>query len=349
VAIAVFAVVIITAAVLGWRAQRATADRAEGLRLAKAGKVNEAEPLLVTAWNRDGSDVEVTAALARVKLTSADPAAALPYLTRWCDLRPNEAKPFQLRMDLRHRTARGRWAAADRLKDLDDAAADGKRVLDLDPGNEAVRREVALIFIQVGRFPEAETECRYVLASAPLDGWMNYLLAFSLHGQGKWAAAEKFLDPVIRAEPRFADGLLLRAKLHVESDQPVKAIPLLRQALALDNCPRRECLYQLGLALAATGDTAGAEQVMAEVTLMSLNGSMAADAAPETKAMRVQIAEAMLGMGRLKEAKEQLDKVVAETPDFGPAHRVLAIYYDRISQPDRAAEHRRRAAGKDSR
>jgi predicted Zn-dependent protease len=254
-----------------------------------------------------------------------------------------------LRLDLRHRIARGRWNAADRLRDMDDAAADGAHVLALDPGNDAVRREVAWLLLQVGRFVEAEAACRAVLAAAPRDGWMTYLLARSLHGQGRRAEAEQVLDPVVRALPKFADGLLLRAKLHTESDRPAEAIPLLRRALALDTCPRREALYQLGLALAATGDAAGAERAMAEVNLLSLKGSMAADAAPETVAMRVQIAEAMLGMGRLTEAKEQLDKVVAETPEFGPAHRVLAIYFDRTNQPDRAAEHRRLAAGKDRR
>jgi predicted Zn-dependent protease len=349
VAVVVLAVVIVTATILGWRAQRATADRADGLRLAGEGKGVEAEPRLVAAWDRDGADAEVAAALARLKLASADPATALPYLTRWCELRSDDPKPFQLRMDLRHRIARGRWAAADRLKDMDDAAGDGQHVLEIDPSNDAVRREVAWLLIQVGRFADAEAACRTVLAATPLDGWMTYLLARAFHGQGKRSDAERVLDLVIKAQPKFADGLLLRAKLHLELDRPAEAVPLLRQALALDTGSRRECLYQLGLALAATGDQAEADKVMAEVNLLSLKGSVAADAAPETEAMRVQIAEAMLGMGRLNEAKEQLDKVVAETPDFGPAHRVLAIYYDRANQPDRAAEHRRLAAGKDLR
>ena len=343
-AVVVLAVVIVWAAILGWRAQQAVTDRAAGLRLAAAGNGDEAEPRLVAAWDRDGTDVEVTAALARLKLASADPAAALTYLTRWCELRPDDPKPFQLRMDLRHRIARGRWAAADRLKDMDGAAGDGQHVLGLDPGNDAVRREVAWLSIQVGRFADADAACRTALAESPLDGWMTYLLARAVHGRGKRSEAERVLDPVIKAQPKFADGLLLRAKLHTESDRPAEAVPLLRRALALDTGSRRECLYQLGLALAATGERAEADKVMAEVNLLSLKSSVAADEAPQTEAMRVQIAEAMLGMGRLNEAKEQLDKVVAETPAFEPAHRVLAIYFDRTNQPDRAAEHRRLAA-----
>jgi Tfp pilus assembly protein PilF len=64
--------------------------------------------------------------------------------------------------------------------------------------------------------------------------------------------------------------------------------------------------------------------------------------------MRVHVAEAMLGMGRADEAKAELDRLLAESPDFPAAHRVLALYYDRAGQPDKAEAHRRRAGPKDT-
>jgi tetratricopeptide (TPR) repeat protein len=347
VAAAAAALLVTSLAVLGWRWQRAQFDRTDGLRLAQDGKAADAEPLLLAALARDGDDVEILAALARLKRKGPDPASALPLLTRWCELRSADAEPFRLRMDLRHRIARGRWSAADRLRDTEQAAADGRRVLELEPTDDAVRREVVWLLLQVGRYEEAERECRVCLRRAPEDGWLHYLLARSLHGQSRRAEAGQALDPVVRSQPRFADALLLRARLYAEADRPELAIPLLRQALALDTCPRRECLYQLGLALAATGERDEADRVMAEVNLLTLKGSMTADAAPETESMRVQIAEAMLGMGRLAEAKEQLDRVLAESPDFAPAHRVLALYFDRSGKPDEAAHHRRLAGRKD--
>lgn len=347
--VAVFAValLIVGIAVLGWRWQRALSDRADGLQLAKDGKAAEAEPLLLAALERDGTDAEVLTALTRLKLKSSDPASALPFLTKWCDLKPGEAEPYRLRMDLRHRVARGRWSATDRLREMEEAVGDGRRVLELEPANDGVRREVIWLLLQVGRHEEAERECRISLRSAPSDVWLHYLLARSLHGQSKRAEAEQALDPVVRSQPRFAEGLLLRARLYTEADRPDLAVPLLRQALAQDTCPRRECLYQLGLALAATGEKDEAGRVMAEVNLLTLKGSMTADAAPETESMRVQLAEAMLGMGKAAEAKEQLDRVLAETPDFPPAHRVLAVYFDRLGKPEAAANHRRLAGRKD--
>ena len=322
---------------------RDQSKRETGLAWAKSGRSAEAEPLLDSAYERNRQDLEVVSALAHVKLKGPDPASAEPVLTRWCELAPGEALPVRLRMDLRHRLARGQWSHADRLRLVEGAFADGRRVLELDPGNDAVRREVAWLGLQTGRFPEAEADCRQCLARDPRDGWVHYLLAKSLHGQMKGRDAEAVLDPILAAQPKFADALLLRAILHREATQPDRAIERLRQALALDTGPRRECLYHLGLALAEAGKTDEAARAMAEVDLLSLNGAMTNDHFPDTAAMRVQIAEAMLGMGRAEEAKTQLDRVLAETPDFAPAHRVLAVYFERLGQSERASEHRRRA------
>lgn len=341
---AVLAVAVIAAgAVAYWQWGSAPDRRDEALTLAKHGRLAEAEPLLLAALERDGSDAEVVAALALVKLGGTDAASAEQYLTRWSELRPAEARPLHLRMDLRHRTARGMVLHADRIREMESALADGRRVLELDPANDAVRREVAWLALQVGQYLDAEAECRRCLTVAPFDGWLNYLLAKICHGQGKRAEAEAAVDPVVRAQPRFTDALILRAILHHEAEHPEKAVPLLRQALALNGSPRRECLYRLGLALAATGQADEARKALAEVELLNLTGAVANDHFPNNPAMRVQIAEAMLGVGRLADANAELDAILAEVPDFAPAHRVKADYYDRVGQPTEAAAHRRRA------
>jgi len=342
---ATWAAVAVLAALGGvfWLAGSGSGPREEGLRLAKQGKLAEAEPLLVRAIERDGDDAEVVAALALAKLGGTDAEAADRHLSRWCELRPAEARPFQLRMDLRHRTARGMRLPADRVRMMELALADGRRVLELDPANDGVRREVVWLAMQVGRLADAEAECRRCLAAAPSDPWLNYLHAKALHAQGRRAEAEAALDPVVRAQPVFADALLLRATLHHEAGRPERAVPLLRQALEQKGCPRRDCLYRLGLALAATGEAEEARKVLAEVDLLNLTWAVTNDHFPNNPAMRVQIAEAMLGVGRASEANAELDAVLAVAPDFAPAHRVKALYYERMGQPDRAAEHRRRA------
>jgi tetratricopeptide (TPR) repeat protein len=339
-------VAIVLAAIAGvWlvmHSLRACSERREALRLAHEGRFADAEPLLQRALARRGGDVEVLSALALGKLGSDDPSAE-EYLTRWCELCPGEAQPYRLRLDLRHRLARGERNIAERLRRLGQALADGQRVLELDPDHDEVRREVAWLLLGVGRFDEAERACRYCLARGPADPWLLYLLAKACHARGKRAEAEALLDPVVRDQPRFAEALLLRAILHREADQPDRAVPLLRQALALDRCPRKDCLYQLGLALAGAGQDDEARRVMAEVQLQGLQDAVAFDNFPNTPAMRVQIGEAMLDAGKPEEALALLEALLAEAPDFAPAHRVLARYYEQKGQADRAAEHRRRA------
>src|SRR5262249_47558110 len=133
--VALFLTVTI-AALLGARRLSIRAERQDGLRLARAGRFAEAEPLLQRALERNSGGVQVLSALALGKLGEPD---AEDYLSRWCELCPAEARPFRLRMDLRHRTGRGARAGAERLRLLGQALGDGQRVLELEPDNDEVR------------------------------------------------------------------------------------------------------------------------------------------------------------------------------------------------------------------
>jgi tetratricopeptide (TPR) repeat protein len=275
-------------------------------------------------------------------LASPEPAQAVEPLTRWCELDPNNPEPYRLRMHIRHRMALGKWSKSDQLRMMEEAWADGECALALDPAPDEVRREVTWLAILVGRYSTAEAHARRCLASAPNDGWSHYLLAKACHLQGKREEAVRALDPVVKSQPKFADALVLRAMLYREADQPEQAIPLLRQVLTMGTTSRRERLYQLGLALAAAGQSDEAKRVMAEVDLMSLKSAIANDHFPNNPAMRVQIAEAQLAAGNLTDAAKELDAALAEDPDFAPAHRAKATYHEKRGEPHLAAEHRRR-------
>src|SRR5262249_2052056 len=176
-----------------------------------------------------------------------------------------------------------------------------------------------------------------------VDPWLRSPRAKAFHGQGKRAEAEAVLAPVVRDQPPLAEVLLLRAVLFREADQPERAIPLLRQALNLDRGPSKECLYQLGLALADARQDEEARRVLAERQLQGLEGAAARDSFPPTVALRLQIAKTILAAGKEAAARDLLEKILAEVPDCAPAHRLLALYYEQKGQADRAAEHRRRA------
>jgi Tfp pilus assembly protein PilF len=330
------------AALLGGRWLRARSERQQALQLAGLGRFAEARPLLEGALARDPGDAVVLKQLA-LGTMEQDADAAEGYLTRWCELRPGDAEPFHLRMALRQAFARDEREMAEKLRLMGLALADGQRVLELDPDLDEVRRQVAWLLLGVGRFAEAEQACRRCLARAPGDLALFYLLARARHGQGDRARAEALLDAVVRGQPGFPEALLFRAVLHREANQPDRAVALLRQALALKDCPRRDCLYELSLALASAGQADEAGRVMAELRLLTLQDHLSIENLPHTPSVRVQLAEAMLAAGKAEEAKAQLDRALADVPDFAPAHLALARYYEHKGQPDRAAEHRKKA------
>jgi predicted Zn-dependent protease len=327
-----------------WLPYRARQGRAEALRAAQLGRFRDAEPLLRRALERNPDDLDLVKALALGLLGTEQLAEAEPYVSRWCVLRPDDAEPFKQRMDLKHRRARAASTGADKQQLMEEALADGRRALELDPGNDAVAQEVIWLLIQVGRFEEADSLCRGCLRRKPGDPWLTYLLATIDHGRGAAAEAQALLDNLLRQHPGFARGLLLRAVLHNEAGEPDKAIPLLRQVISLDRLYERQARYQLSLALARTGQTEEARRVMAELQKDNLDGLLTSPHNPDAPGVKLQRAEALLAAGQEKEALRLLEALLEQDPGFAPAHALLASYYEKQGQPERAAEHRRRAA-----
>jgi tetratricopeptide (TPR) repeat protein len=320
-------------------------DRPGARWLVPQGHFADTEPLLRRALERNPNDLDVIRALARGHHDAGQLAEAEPYLGRWCDLRPGEAEPFQRRLDVRHKLGRLHAPTqTEKQRLLQAALADGQRALELEPNNEPVAQEVIWLLLSAGRFEEAERACRRGLSRQPGHPWLLFLLAKAYHGQGANALAQKVLDPLVRDQPGFADGLLLRAILYREADQPAQAIPLLRQVLALGRGHQQETLYQLSLALARTGQAEEAQRVMAERQLLGLEKQLTTADYRDNPAFRVWVAETRLGAGKSEEARRLLEKVLEEDPDYTPAHRLLAAHYEKQGQADKAAEHRRRVA-----
>jgi predicted Zn-dependent protease len=288
-------------------------------------------------------DLDLVKALAVGLAATGQLIAAEPYVSRWCVLRATDAEPFKLRMDVRHRQARTITNAADRQRLMEAALADGQRALELDQLDDSVAREVIWLQLQVARFEEADPLCRRCLARQPGDPWLTYLLAKIGHARGNGAEARALLDGLLARYPGFTRGLLLRAVLHNEAGESDRAIPLLRRVLAGEGAGHKEARYALSMALARTGQVEEAKQVMAELQKDNLDGLLASSHNPDAPGVKLQRAEALLAVGQDAEALRLLTALLEQDPGLAPAHALLASYYARRGQLDRAAEHRRRA------
>jgi predicted Zn-dependent protease len=332
------------AACLGWLRQEARRTRQQALHLAQQGRFDDAEPRLRAALQRDANDVEVLKALALGLLGSERLDEAERPLTHWCQLRPANAQPYQLRMHLRHRTAsQGKTEAEQqRLEEL--ALADGRHTLELDPDDDRTAQDVVWLCLAVGRFEEADQWCRHCREQRPDDPWLVYLQARVCHARGENEQAGALLDALLSDQPQFTRGLLLRAVLYAEAAEPDKAIPLLREVIARDRSHQQEARYHLSLALARTGHTEEARQVMAEVQRDNLEQLAARTGLADSPAVQLRRAELLLHVGQANEALSLLRAILEEDPGHAGAHFLLASYYEKQGELQKAAEHRRRAS-----
>jgi tetratricopeptide (TPR) repeat protein len=331
---------------LEWERSEARRAGQEAVRLAQQGRFRDVEPKLRLALDYDPDNVELLKPLAVGLLRSDNPDDADLVLTHWCHVRPEQAEPYRLRMDLRHQSAQRVKPLAEqqRLKEL--ALEDGRRVIELDPGDDATARKVVWLCLTSGRFEDADHVCRRYLQRQPDDPELLYLQARVCHARDANAEAQDLLKKLLSRQPQFTPGLLLLAILHYEADEAEQAIPLLRRVIAEGGGSHKEARYHLGLALARAGHTEEAQRLLAGVQQDNFEKDTAGLGEAESLAVRVRRAELLFGSGRADEALALLQVVLREDPGYAAAHRLLATYYDQKGDSAKATEHRR-LAGRD--
>lgn len=332
-----------TIAWLGWERSEARRAGQEAVRLAQQGRFRDAEPKLRLALEYDPDNIELLKPLAVGLLRTENPAEADPVLTHWCQVRPEQAEPYRLRMDLRHQSAQRVKPLAEqqRLKEL--ALEDGWRVIELDPDDDSTARKIVWLCLASGRFEDADRVCRRHLQRQPDDPELLYLQARACHARDANAEAQGLLNKLLSSRPQFTPGLLLLAILHYEADEAERAIPLLRRVIAEGGGSHKEARYHLGLALARAGHTEEAQRVLAGVQQDNFEKDTAHPGGTESLAVRVRRAELLFSNGRVEEALASLQVVLRKDPGYAAAHRLLASYYGQKGESAKAAEHRRLA------
>jgi len=313
---------------------RGSSDRDAAIQQAKGGEFPAAEPALRRAYERDRTDADVVAALARGYVEADNILPAEEFLGRWIELKPSEAEPLQLR----HRFYR-------KHREMEKAYADIKRLVELNPDNAEARRLAMNQAFDVGEFSEAESHCRYLLQTKPGDFELRFMLARIARLNGETADAARMLDELLQEKPKHAGLMMARAILLQETGSPEKAIPMFREILRIDPTRQRTAGYQLSLALEQTGQTEEAKKVMIEVRRrQDIEVFEAAiQNQPDNLDLRVRFAKTLLADGHRADGEKLLQAVLSRDPTFRPAHKLLAEHYEKIGETNRAAEHRRLA------
>jgi tetratricopeptide (TPR) repeat protein len=190
----------------------------------------------------------------------------------------------------------------------------------------------------------------------------GYVLGTALLRTGDRERAQVYLDRIFRAG-ESAEGHLLMGTALVESRDYTTAVAELRKAIELNaDLPTLRTVY--GRALLGTGDHDGAvrefrraleanpndfeanlqlgallrrEQKMTDAALYLRR---AVQLRPQDPAARFGLAGAVLSLGGVEEARELLEKVVADVPEYTEGHVMLATCYYRLNRRADGDRHR---------
>jgi tetratricopeptide (TPR) repeat protein len=318
---------------LGWRWTQDRLERERALRLAANNDFAAAQPLLLRLHQRHPTDVAVVRALASGHLGARQFQEAETYLGRWCDLQPELAEPYRQRLDV--------WM---RQQKVEPAIEDAGRILRLEPNDLETRKLLSQLLLLAGRFEQAAEECRRCLRADPNNVRLWHSLAICYRRLGKTAQAVEWADRIVATGLEFTPGLQLRAELHLDAGEVEPAIGLLRKASAKPGQEGVAALYPLSLALERAGRHDEGKKVLAEMLWRQALALWSEDTHRDDNAgLQERVVEAMLAAGKGDEAVRFLTDILKRNPRAAGTHRLLAVCYDKLGQPRRAAEHRRQA------
>jgi tetratricopeptide (TPR) repeat protein len=236
-----------------------------------------------------------------------------------------------------------------------EAAARFERAISLSPQfKEQVTLLLAVCYNNLGRYKDAAALLSPLEKDKAGDPGFDYLYGTALIGDGQEAAGMAVINRIL-SKGDSAEAYLLRGTLELSAHDRNAARADLEKAIALN--PRLPGAHaRLGELLLALGDSEQARTVFAQELALdsdeftsNLNMGVLAKQdqgytearryleralrmRPNDPGVRYQIANVDLGTGNLEPARQVLEGLVKEAPDFAEAHATLATVYYRLNR-----------------
>jgi tetratricopeptide (TPR) repeat protein len=332
-------------AAFGVFAQPGTQDLLQrALQLHQAGNVRIAIPLYEAYIASGPSSLDAYTNYGAALAHEGQYARAIEQYNKALALNPAHP-PALMNLALAHYKAGHPAAARNELR----------TVLPLIPGNMQVTLLLADCDIQLGDYAQA-IELLEPLDAPGADPMFSYLLGTAMIRGNRNEQGSKVLDRIMKsgdsAQARF---LLGTAKMQAK-DYAGAAVDLARAVELNPDLP--EVHAYLGLALLDTGETEQAEKAYRRELEINPNSFLATlqlgvlekqrqqfQAArslfekalalrPGDLAVRYQLATVDLASGKPEEARQALEQLVHETPDFREAHVTLSAVYYRLRRKE---------------
>jgi tetratricopeptide (TPR) repeat protein len=320
---------------LGYPREPVARERA--LALLRMGRHDAAAPILNGLVFAPGGkpDPEADEALAKCYLETFQLRAAGAVIERWIRDAPRDPKPYL-------------WKAQiDRRIDADPTVLtkDYETAIRLDPGCREALLNLGEMDLLAHRLDAARTRFAAYLDRFPDDPAAHLGLGKTLAELGEHQAAIGHIDRAAELAPRDARPLLERSRLDLSSGKLDSALSLLDRALAID-AEELELHYLRGLVLARLGrkDEARSEQeVSARLRRAKQELSRlleALNASPGDVTLQYNASRWLFEHGHPEEGMRWAEKILREHPSHPETNRLVADYYERKGEAERARFYR---------
>lgn len=302
----------------------------------QTGELEEVAPTLVDCVERGHPDSPlILETLAHAYLHLFRYKAAYACLSCWIEIQPDAAKAYQWRG----------WAL-ERLNKPKGAAEDYRRALELDPDLLLVRLRVAEMLLEDKRAPEALPHLERLYRQAPDNPEVMARLGMCRYYQNRTDEARRLMEAAVVHLPKDAALLTHLAKLDLQQGHGDAAEQRLRTVLQVDPSDT-EALYTLVSVLQFQGRSADSiatlkeyERRKEELDRVNKLLQEVADSPSARPADYSELGDLLLRIGRDRQGLYWLDHALELDPDLLPAHTLLAAYYEKKGDKDRAEYHR---------
>jgi tetratricopeptide (TPR) repeat protein len=220
----------------------------------------------------------------------------------------------------------GRFAA--QRGDLAESEKHLRRAVEINPTNDVMQSNLALVLARQGRLLEATDHFRRALNINPADPATLNNLGIALAQQGKLDEAIQRFERALEIKPNDASGHTNLANVKLARGDLDGAVSHLRRAVEIDPADA-ENQNNLAVVLATRGDFAEAIQSLRRVVELK----------PDDAAAANNLAVTLAQQGRLVEAAQTFEAALRIQPNFAEAHAGLARVLAAQKKPEEAMRH----------
>ncbi len=305
------------------------------------GEVEEVAPMLVDSVEKGHPESElILETLAGAYMNNLRYRPALRCLDRWLKLAPDSAQPYKWRG----------WIY-DRMNHASEAMEDYEHALELDPDLTTVRTRVAEIYLERSNPKRAAEHLERLYAEHPDRAVIKARLGQCRLMQGQVEEAKRLLEEAVEELPDDPLLLIHLAQLDIRQGRPERAERWVRRVLKNDPADSM-ARFTLFTALQRQGRQKEAQETLADhkkykemlehanrlLQEEANQGGTDPDIPAEAGALLLQIGQDRLGLYWLHQA-------LRRDPNHQQAHKVLAEYYERAGDKEKADSHRRQIRG----